>query len=60
MSFIIAQASQAHVSSNSWERHALCDIVLGYEFEHVTRNNMGNKIWSIYNIKNFEIWTFYT
>ena len=31
MSFIRAQASQAHVSSNSLKRHALCDIVLGYE-----------------------------
>ena len=35
MSFIIAQASQAHVSSNSWKRHALCDIVLGYEKKRI-------------------------
>ena len=50
---------------NSWKPHALCDSVLSYdrnhwEFEHVIRNSMGNKIWSIYNNKYFRIWTFYT
>ena len=50
---------------NSWTRHALCDSVLSYErnlwkFEHVIRNSMGNKIWSIHNDKYFEIWIFYT
>ena len=59
------QAAQAHVSINSWMRHALCDSVLSYQrnrwkFEHVTRNSMGNEIWSIYNDKYFEIWIFYT
>ena len=50
---------------SSWKRHMLCDSVLTYgrnrwEFEHVIRNSMGNEIWSIYNDKYFEIWTFYT
>ena len=50
---------------NSWKRHMLCDSVLTYgrncwEFEHVTKNSMGNEIWSIYNNKYFKIWTFYT
>ena len=32
-----------------------------WEFEHaIMRNSMGNEIWSIYNDKYFEIWTFYT
>ena len=49
---------------NSWERHALCDSVLSYEwnrwkFEHVIRNSMGNEIWSIYDDNYFEIWAFY-
>ena len=50
---------------NSWKPRALCDSVLSYdrnhwEFEHVIRTSMGNKIWSIYNNKYFRIWTFYT
>ena len=49
---------------NSWKRNALWDAVLSYErnrwkFEHVTRNSMKKEIWSIYNGKYFEIWTFY-
>ena len=28
------------------------------KFEHLVRNSMGTKIWSIYNDKYFEIWTF--
>ena len=43
----------------------LSDLVLTYGrnrwvFEHVIRNSMGNEIWSIYNDKYFEIWTFFT
>ena len=62
---IYPQAAQAHISINSWMHHALCDLVLSYErnrwkFEHITRNSMGNEIWSIYNDKYFEIWIFYT
>ena len=50
--------------TNSWKRHSLCDTVLSYErnrwkFEHVVRNSMKNEIWSIYNDKYFEVWTFY-
>ena len=50
---------------NSWARHALCDLVLGYErnrwtFEHVIRNSMGYEIWSIYNDKYFALGTFHT
>ena len=52
-------------TTNSYTRHALCDLVLSYErdrwkFEHVIRNSMGNELWSIYNDKYFEIWIFFT
>ena len=50
---------------NSWRFHALCNSVLScvrnhWGFKQVIRNSMGNEIWSIYNDKFLEIWTFYT
>ena len=49
---------------NLWKHHALREVGLSYkrnrwEFEHVARNSMGNEIWSIYNDKYFDMWTFY-
>ena len=57
--------SREKAINHSWRRHALCDSVLSFQrncwkLEHVIRNSMGNEIWSIYNDKYFEIWTFYS
>ena len=46
-------------------RHALCDLVLSYDrnrrkFEHVIKSSMEKEMWSIYNGKYYEIWTFYS
>ena len=45
------------------ERVTCCNSLLSYEgtrqeLEHVIRNRIGNEMWSIYNDKYFEIWTF--
>ena len=62
---VLSQAAQAHASRkkptiNSWTRHALCDERNRWKFEHVIRNGIGNEIWSIYNDKYLEIWTFFS
>ena len=59
---VTPQASQAHVLRKSKQLinesiTLLCDLVLSYkrnhwEFEHVIRNSMGNKISSIYKMKS--------
>ena len=53
-----------HVCIYPWKRHALCYAVLRLREEPLTccvfRNSLGNEIWSIYNAKYSEMWTFYT
>ena len=54
-----------HACIYSWKRLALCYAVLDYarnrwEFKSFLRGSMENNIWSIYNVKDFDIWTLYT